>query len=440
MTMPVSNLAERDTPVDPARSEDVRWVLAKRISESKTFAKSQRLSQLLVYLCELYLQGRTHELTEQNIAIGFFDRRGRFDPTADTIVRSHMLRLRQKLESYFEEEGAEQQLRITIPRGAYVPAFEDVQPIVFSPEPEVSVATDELQETSASAIHQLQKTRKRLVGICILLSVLCVMFVVLWIVKPGTTIEKGVAERPIRHKLWRELFNPASATVLVAADSGLVMLHGATGRNSDLSEYLSRDFSRELATVAPARREEILDTASRRYTSFVDLELFDRLTHLPEALNRNYHIRYARDISVNDLKVSNVILSGSQDANPWIELFEPQMNFVLRNDLPHGVRAFANRAPHTGEQNLYICDQLEYGILAFLPNLSNTGNVLIVEGTSVAGTEAISDLLFTDSALDPFLSKIARKDGSIPYFEILLESKPISGSASRSQVLVYRLH
>jgi hypothetical protein len=195
-----------------------------------------------------------------------------------------------------------------------------------------------------------------------------------------------------------------------------------------------------LATVAPARREEILDTASRRYTSFVDLELFDRLTHLPEALNRNYHIRYARDISVNDLKVSNVILSGSQDANPWIELFEPQMNFVLRNDLPHGVRAFANRAPHTGEQNLYICDQLEYGILAFLPNLSNTGNVLIVEGTSVAGTEAISDLLFTDSALDPFLSKIARKDGSIPYFEILLESKPISGSASRSQVLVYRLH
>jgi hypothetical protein len=438
--MPVSNLAERDTPVDPARSEDVRWVLAKRISESKTFAKSQRLSQLLVYLCELYLQGRTHELTEQNIAIGFFDRRGRFDPTADTIVRSHMLRLRQKLESYFEEEGAEQQLRITIPRGAYVPAFEDVQPIVFSPEPEVSVATDELQETSASAIHQLQKTRKRLVGICILLSVLCVMFVVLWIVKPGTTIEKGVAERPIRHKLWRELFNPASATVLVAADSGLVMLHGATGRNSDLSEYLSRDFSRELATVAPARREEILDTASRRYTSFVDLELFDRLTHLPEALNRNYHIRYARDISVNDLKVSNVILSGSQDANPWIELFEPQMNFVLRNDLPHGVRAFANRAPHTGEQNLYICDQLEYGILAFLPNLSNTGNVLIVEGTSVAGTEAISDLLFTDSALDPFLSKIARKDGSIPYFEILLESKPISGSASRSQVLVYRLH
>ncbi len=111
------------------------------------------------------------------------------------------------------------------------------------------------------------------------------------------------------------------------------------------------------------RRREILSEANRRYTSFVDLELFDRLTHLAEASSRNYSIRYARDISVNDLKGSNIILSGSQDADPWIELFEPQMNFVLSNDLLHEVRAFANRAPLPGERKLYICNQLEYGVL-----------------------------------------------------------------------------
>ena len=127
------------------------------------------------------------------------------------------------------------------------------------------------------------------------------------------------------------------------------------------------------------RPEVPLSIANRRYTSFVDLEFFDRLTHVPEALSRSYAIRYARDISVNDLKSSNEVLSGSQDANPWIEVFEPQMNFVLQNDLLHNVRAFANRKPQTGESSLYRCDQFEYCVLAFLPNLSNTGNVLIAE-------------------------------------------------------------
>ena len=99
-----------------------------------------------------------------------------------------------------------------------------------------------------------------------------------------------------------------------------------------------------------------------------------------------------------------------------------------------------NLKPQTGERNLYVCGQFEYGVLAFLPNLSNTGNALIVEGTSVAGTEAISDFLFADGNLEPFLKTIARKDGSIPHFEILIESGFLGGSASRSQILAYRLH
>jgi hypothetical protein len=431
---------EGSTPADLRLQDDDRWLLAKRIAESKTFAKSERLSRLLLYLCEQCLLGDARNLSEQNIACMVFGRRGTFDPAADTIVRSHMLRLRQKLDTYFEEEEAEERLRVTIPRGGYVPAFEDIQPIARSAEVEPSAAPGTIPETDTDSISQLQRSRKRLLGICVLLSVLCVLLLALFVVKRITLTGRGAAESSVRQKLWKELFSPASMTVLVAADSGLVMLHGATGQNTTLSEYLYRDFSKELNVIPPMRRDEIIFTAGRRYTSFVDLELFDRLTHLSEALSRNYSIRYARDINVNDLKTSNVILSGSQDADPWIELFEPQMDFRLHDDLANGVRAFANRNPQAGEQNLYVCGQFEYGVLAFLPNLSNTGNVLIVEGTSVAGTQAISDFLFTDSNLDPFLTKIARKDGSIPHFEILLASRSVSGSASRSQIMAFRRH
>ncbi|HEY1744419.1 MAG TPA: hypothetical protein VGG18_14720 [Granulicella sp.] len=100
-----------------------------------------------------------------------------------------------------------------------------------------------------------------------------------------------------------------------------------------------------------------------------------------------------------------------------------------------------NRPPQDGERSFYSATaQAEYGVLAFLPNLSGNGNVLIVEGTSVAGTEAISDFLFMDSDLEPLLRKITGKDGSIPRFEIMVELKSLNGSASRSRIVAYRTY
>jgi DNA-binding winged helix-turn-helix (wHTH) protein len=440
--MPVSVVdnAGNDAHVDAGLQEDDRWLLAKRIADSRSFAKSQRLSHLLLYLCEQYLLGRATELTEQKIASKVFERRERFDPTADTIVRSHVLRLRQKLDTYFGEEGAEQRLRITIPKGGYVPAFEDVHAIVVSEPVESLAASDSDHEQDSADLSQLRRTEKLLIATSILLGIVTVLFAAFLIAHLPPWLRTETREHSARHQLWKELFDPKSRTVLVAADSGLVMFHGATRQNSTLAEYLSRDFSNQLDTLPAPRREETLWIANRRYTSFVDLELFDRLTHLPEALSTNYSIRYARDISVDDLKSSNVILSGSQDANPWVEVFEPQMNFVLQDDLSRGIRAFSNRAPQPGEKDRYQSDEYEYGVLALLPNLNNSGNVLIVEGTSVAGTQAISDFLFSDGLLDSFLSKVTKQDGAIPHFEILLKSRNLSGSASRSQILAYRLH
>ena len=299
---------------------------------------------------------------------------------------------------------------------------------------------DERQSKSATNVEGSRRTIRRLRVACFaLLGISLVLCVLLFIRRSAPPVE-GTHENPAMHRFWERLFDKNQKTTIVAADSGIVMLHGGTGQNTNLSEYLSRNFSKELGAVSAERQKELLLDASRRYTSFVDLEFMDRLTHLPEAISGNYNIRFARDVTANDLKQGNIILSGSQDANPWLELFEPEMNFVLNIDLTHGLRGFMNRTPQPGERPFYTAAQAEYGVLAFLPNLSGNGNVLIVEGTSVAGTEAISDFLFMDSDLEPLLHKITRKDGSIPRFEILLESKSLNGSASRSHIVAYRTY
>jgi hypothetical protein len=431
---------EAEVPKQSPLFNDDRWLLVQRIAASPAFARSLRLSRLLLYICEQGILGRTALLTEQGIAAEVFDRRSNFDPSADTIVRSHLLRLRQKLEAYFHEEGAQERLRISIPRGGYVPVFEEIEDIETIVPVEPLYQAEAAEAQGGADLSRLRTVQRYLIVACTLLCVLSLALLAMFLSAKGSAWRGAeiIVHSP-RHALWRQLFSPGRETILVAADSGIVMLHGITQRNSSLSEYMSRDFSREIDAAKTMSPGEISFFANRRYTSYVDLETFDKLTHLPEALPKNYTLRYARDISANDLKQSNVILSGSQDADPWIELFELQMNFVLHNDLSRDIRSFANRSPKTGEQDSYVCGQFEYGVLAFLPNLTNTGNVLIAEGTSVAGTEAIGDFLFGDRALDSFLKTIARSDGSIPHFEILLKSKDLNGSASRSQIVAYRV-
>lgn len=431
--------AERAQPVVQASDleKDERWLLVLRVTASPTFARSSRLPDLLLYLCERSLQGQELLLTEQRIAAEVFERTRSFDPAADTIVRSHMLRLRQKLDAYFNEEGAKERLRILIPRGGYVPMFESMAPVPSAEEePAPSTTTPD-----PGAVTRLERSRRRLKMATATLLFLCLGLLATLLV--GSSRESKLtlvhAQRG-RAALWTSMFPGSSPTLLIAADSGLVMMHGLTGQNSTLSEYMARNFDRELEASPTLPRNVVMGIANRRYTSFVDLELFDRLTHLPEAKPGSYRIRYARDVHANDLKDTNVILSGSQDANPWIELFEPQMNFVLRDDLSRNERGFVNRTPRGGEPQYYRSVDYEYGLLAYLPNLSGSGHALLIEGTSVAGTEAISDFLFEDSDFEPLLEKIMRKDGTLPHFEILLRSRNLDGSAAHPEIVGFRTY
>lgn len=417
-----------------SKTEDPRWLLAERVAESPGFSRSPRLAQLLLYLCHHHLTGNGSRLSEQTIAVDVFGRGRDFDSANDTIVRSHMLRLRQKLEAYFREEGAHEELQISIPRGRYVPSFQTGQPA-----PEVADAPVIAPPVNKDAESESGSKRIRLPRLYLAAGLLlCLLSIVGFI--GWRVFSEAHPQGPATRQLWRQLFPPRSTTLLVSADSGLVLLHGITGENTTLGEYTTHDLRRAAAAAQGMKPEQAMSLASRRYTSFVDLELFDRLTHLPEALAGSYSIRYARDLTINELKDANVIFSGSEDANPWIETYESGMNFVLEDNLREGQRGFANRNPKAGEPPKFVTGSTEYGVLAFLANPSGRGNALIIEGTSVAGTESASDFLFNNNQLESFLESIRRPNGSLPHFEVIFSTQSLDGSASPSKMVAWRVH
>ena len=121
-----------------AEEPDPRRELLQRIVASPTFIRSERLCSLLTYVCEMALKGRGAEINEQKIGQAVFGRSQDYDSTIDGIVRTQASRLRQRLEQYFREEGAEEPVQVVIPRGGYVPVFEArsiIKPIVALAEP-----------------------------------------------------------------------------------------------------------------------------------------------------------------------------------------------------------------------------------------------------------------------------------------------------------------
>jgi tetratricopeptide (TPR) repeat protein len=107
----------------------------ERILASETFGRSERARNLLRYLVEQEQAGHADRLKGFAIAVDVFGKDADFDPSTDAVVRVQAGRLRELLAHYFAAEGAAEPIRITIPRGSYVPAYE-IDPERHAPVPD----------------------------------------------------------------------------------------------------------------------------------------------------------------------------------------------------------------------------------------------------------------------------------------------------------------
>lgn len=105
-------------PVSQIRSE------LERILRSRVFVHSHRIRRFLQFVVEECLAGQQHRLKEYLIGLEVFNRLETFDPRVDSIVRVEARRLRTKLDEYYQTEGQENEIRIELRKGSYVPIFE----------------------------------------------------------------------------------------------------------------------------------------------------------------------------------------------------------------------------------------------------------------------------------------------------------------------------
>ena len=102
----------------------VRAQLGKILS-SPLFVNSPRMSRFLRFVVETTLDGNAETIKEYVIAVEVFQKAEDYNPQADSTVRTEAGKLRSRLARYYDSEGQQDPVVITIPKGSYVPQFGD---------------------------------------------------------------------------------------------------------------------------------------------------------------------------------------------------------------------------------------------------------------------------------------------------------------------------
>jgi len=225
-----AGIALRNPVATVPSTDDVRAELDRLLS-SEHFQASERRRAFLRYIVEETLAGRADRLKGYTIAVAIFGRDETFDAQADPVVRLEARRLRRDLDSYYVDAGSHDAMRISIPKGSYVPCFEwheVAQPLV-TPAGESAARIGEPTENSAAnafdATAGITRASRRNLLIAVAVAIVVAVAAVGWAVLTG-----------------KERF--------VSADNGrgpgVVVLSFEALSASDTSRYLASGISQEL--------------------------------------------------------------------------------------------------------------------------------------------------------------------------------------------------
>jgi hypothetical protein len=438
--------------------EDPHWALAQRVIAGPNFARSPLLTKFLLFVVAEALEGRGSEITEHQIGVQVFDRPADYRTLEDNIVRSYARQLRKRLAEHFADQGSSEPVRIDIPVGGYVPVFLPATPEVNKEETPASPAlapgqaqthalpastAEAAADQAASQVSVRARVSRWVLSAVLTLAYSAALIAITWYAARRSLAPAPPVSQEPAEILWAQIFGGAMNCYVVPSDAGFNLLEDLSHRPVPLAEYVSGSY-RDLP-LAGVDAHSAADLRSQHLTPYVDLQIVALLARLAEVHPQHVALRFPRDLRLDDLKNSNAVIIGSVGSNPWAAIAESNANFRIVDRPGMNGAQIVNLKPQSGESATYSSHWNEsahetFALIDFLPNLSGSGHLLVLEGLDVAGTQAAAEMLLYPSAIDPILKRATRPDKSLRNFEVLLRSTSIESNATGTQVIASRIY
>jgi hypothetical protein len=400
-------------------NEAIQQKLLEKIQQSQEFAGSAIYGNYLAYLVDCAIKGK--QLKETIIAIEFFGKDGNFNPSEDTIVRSHTYKLRNKLEKYYLTEGKEDRYCFNIPKGHYE--------IHFSKREAVS-------DTSPKPYTNIQKT--------VLYIILAALFTLsLILLTQNISLQNNLKLYKTVNAdnfIWKEFIQSDLPVLIVPGDHFLFLMH-----SKDLNKEIGvRDMNvnsysefEELRSLNPDKNFTV---NPEPYFPYHSIWTLPPVLSILYSYNKKIVMRKSSIITPQMLDEYNVIFVGSIKTLYTLTHIVERTHFKY-SIAPHKIMFFNSDSNKTITYSTSTHSEgaNEDLVLALkLPGPVNN-SILIIASYHSLGAPEIANYL-TDPGRKKELERILlERSETLPqYFEILFRVTGIDKTAYKTEILQYR--
>lgn len=387
----------------------------ERILWSKTFNGSTTLRQLLTYLSKRANENSADPVRAREIAGEVFGRTENFDAQSDSIVRVHTGRLRAKLAEYYQNEGADDDLIVAIPRGHYA--------LTWRHRPAAGAETHPAEHAHEHTESETRPLWRR-----------AVLPVALVVATAAVSVLATLA-----------LHAPATATRLTPALKTF-WSPLAAGEERTFVVFSNFRFSGSVETALKQIDDKdpgdpkVLDT----FTSVGEVTGVYETSRILQALGKPVQVKRNGLLTWDEAGKSNLVFVGGPLAVTPLREIAAFREFEFRNHF-HGVPGpsgiIRNLHPLAGEQAVYQGPMarpydFDYAVIAMRPALHADRRVLVLAGITEFGTQAASEFVSREGQVDELLRKLGVAHGSpMPSFEALIKTKIIGGVPIQSDLV-----
>jgi hypothetical protein len=382
------------------------------------------LQQLFQYLATKAYDIGSETLKEYTIGVEAFSRPNHFDPKTDTIVRVQIHRLRQKLKEYYETDGIHDPILIDIPKGHYLPVFEELEAAEAALDrehaPKRDLASSNGYHAEEEVLQNGQKQRRAgspvAVNAMIAAAGVAIFAAGIWI--GSTRFRAGIAnsaatvssqanfeKSPDPVKVFWASFLGNDPTPVIAYPDAVFLLdnfndlfryrQGATDfRGAPVDPHVAQEFASNPALVARAGQLYYENS----YLGFGELKAVGMLSNLFGQMGLKPVIKPSREVTVDDLKQHNVIMLGSSSQNLAVAHFSTMGDFSFQNPsgrLEQWRGMIVNAHPRPNEASVYRTERdpntlvlrADYSLITVQPGIIPGRYIVDLGGLDTTGSE-----------------------------------------------------
>ncbi|HEV2665186.1 MAG TPA: hypothetical protein VG324_09755 [Blastocatellia bacterium] len=348
-------------------------------------------------------------MKERTLGIEVFRRDPQYDTNQDPVVRAAAGEVRKRLAQYYLEPGHEDEFRISLPAGSYVP---EVQP--------PSKVKSESAPRSAFGLKHF--------GVAAAGVALLVIAVLMSLRLRQTDLDR----------FWAPVIDPQE-TVLVCIGQPKTYNFNSKAQG-ELDKWFENGPERqnpppELATLSLQDVVPMWD----RYVALADAQAFSQFSELIAQKGKKAQLRGVRSVSLADLSSRPCVLIGAFN-NEWTMSLAGELRFYFDVDYQNSAE-FVRDRQNPGQTEWKVVNSwphwripTDYAIVSRVFNPTTGQAVLIAAGITHYGTHAAGEFITNQAYFSEALSQ-APRDWYRKNIQVVLSTKVVSGTHGPPKVL-----